>query len=348
MEAKLCKVVADKISERREYLALIDATKELNFDLYQKMVSAGERRTDALCVNEPSLSGIVKDQNSNNSITIKKPLNQSCQPVRNNKSARGKRSSKKGIHFSEKAENCNTNENVVNEEDQDEEEQSLHWGYSILMKEFHRRNGLRIKNKVTSKQANEKLKSFLAFKKLKEEHQKQANKKKGNGKKKKDESNLLLPESNETIKDPSNDKNETNKLVEVKELKKLNKETDEMLKKGSIKKNTEIVNVHDQIQSKKKKRVAESADTSSVNPIFKSKTEKEKIKEARKQLRELNERAERKIREKELQDQVEEDGEREDNPVVEVPKNPEQDKQGKGSDEAFTKISMKCEDTVSK
>ena len=69
----------------------------------------------------------------------------------------------------------------------------------------------------------------------------------------------------------------------------------------------EIINLHDKIQSKRK-LVTESNETSNINQIFKSKTEKEKIKEARKTLHELTERAERKNREKELEGKMEEIG----------------------------------------
>ena len=64
--------------------------------------------------------------------------------------------------------------------------------------------------------------------------------------------------------------------------------------------------------------MSESNEASNITQIFKSNTEKDKIKEARKTLRELNERAERKIKEKELQDQMELDTLKDDETGIEV------------------------------
>ena len=304
MEAKLSKVVADKVKERQEYLALIEATKDLNFDLYQKMVYAGEKRTDALTVHDP-----ISHENHKTPIECNSKINpkhppQNSQLARNNKLTRGKRGIKKGGQFSDNVASYDINQNVALEKKEDEEEQSLHWAYSILMKEFHRRNNLRGKNKVSSKKANDKLNSFLAFKKSKEEHQRKEKKKGSSDKQKLDQSSLTKPVNIENIKDSSNGNIDTNIAEELKELKKVKINTDGIAKKNATKKSVEIINLQDQIQSKKK-HVTESNETSSINQIFKSKTEREKIKEARKTLLELTERAERKNREKELEGKME-------------------------------------------
>ena len=60
MKSKLKNVVEKLQKERQEYLALIDATKDLNFELYQKMVSAGETRTGALFTNENTSSQTIE------------------------------------------------------------------------------------------------------------------------------------------------------------------------------------------------------------------------------------------------------------------------------------------------
>ena len=307
MEAKLSKVVAEKVMERQEYLALIDATKDINFDLYQKMVFAGEKRTDALTVHDPMSHENIKTPIECSSKINQKLPPQSSQLTRSNKLTRGKRVIKKGGQFSVDVASNNINQNAALEKKEDEEEQSLHWAYSILMKEFHRRNNLREKNKVSSKKANEKLNSFLAFKKLKEEHQRKEKKKISSDKQKLDQSSLTKPVNIDNIKDSSNGNIDTNNAEELKEFKKVKTNTDGIAKKNVKKKSVEIINLQDQIQSKKK-LVTESNETSRINQIFKSKTEKEKIKEARKTLHELTERAERKNREKELEGKMEEIG----------------------------------------
>ena len=281
------------------------------------MVTAGERRSDALSVNEPiNLANIpISTCNNNNSNSNFK--NQNTHPMRHSKQSKGKRSLKKCSRITNDIATNDENQNVTHEAEIDEEEQSLHWAYSILIKEFHRRNDLRVKTKVTSKVANEKLKSFLAFKKLKEEHQKKEHKKKGSMKKKPNESNLPSQENKDTTKGSANDENVLNKADEVKEQIEIKKETDKIVKKETKKKSVEIVNLHDQIQSKKK-FVSESNEASNITQIFKSNTEKDKIKEARKTLRELNERAERKMKEKELQDQMELDTLKDDETGIEV------------------------------
>ena len=147
----------------------------------------------------------------------------------------------------------------------------------------------------------------MAFKKLKEEHQRKEKKKISSDKQKLDQSSLTKPVNIDNIKDSSNSNIDTNNAEELKEFKKVKTNTDGIAKKNVKKKSVEIINLQDQIQSKKK-LVTESNEASRINQIFKSKTEKEKIKEARKTLHELTERAERKNREKELEGKMEEIG----------------------------------------
>ena len=147
----------------------------------------------------------------------------------------------------------------------------------------------------------------MAFKKLKEEHQRKEKKKISSDKQKLDQSSLTKPVNIDNIKDSSNGNIDTNNAEELKEFKKVKSNTDGIAKKNVKKKSVEIINLQDQIQSKKK-LVTESNEASRINQIFKSKTEKEKIKEARKTLHELTERAERKNREKELEGKIEEIG----------------------------------------
>ena len=297
------------------------------------MVTAGERRSDALSVNEPTNLANVPIQASNNNNSSSKLKNQNSHPMRHSNQSKGKRSVKKTSRINNEATSNDENQNITNETEIDEEEQSLHWAYSILIKEFHRRNDLRVKTKVTSKAANDKLKSFLAFKKLKEEHQKKEHKKKnGSIKKKSNELNLPILHNKEDL---SNDKNELKKADESEEVKEIKKETKEMVKQESKKKSVEIVNLHDQIQSKKK-FVSESNEASNITQIFKSKTEKDKIREARKALHELNERAERKIREKELQDQMELDNLKNDEITIDLKENALDAKEVKDSND-FTR-----------
>ena len=48
MKSKLAGIVKDLIVERQEYHALIEETKELNYELYKMMISADENHSGAL------------------------------------------------------------------------------------------------------------------------------------------------------------------------------------------------------------------------------------------------------------------------------------------------------------
>ena len=91
MEAKLTKVVEKLLEEKREYLSLIDATKEINFRLYQKMISAGEERTNDIESTKTSEHRQNKflqasDNNINRTRQIHETkIKRSPQPLRRNK-----------------------------------------------------------------------------------------------------------------------------------------------------------------------------------------------------------------------------------------------------------------------
>ena len=263
------------------------------------MVSAGEDRAGALFTNDNNSTQNVKQDSPPQPINIAPQQLQlpktgnNNQPLRRVRSARGKRSIKKGKRVLELSESVpitdNDNEKVV----QDEEEYSLNWAYDILVKEFNRRNEIRDKNVHTTKRANDKLESLLAFKKLKEQKKTLSSKSKRDDVIISDPCNNLPSEGDPTTTVSSTSSGEINTTEKAEESNTKHTDVGGKTKKGSTKRNVQILSLQDQIRSKKK-LVAETSDVIHVNQIFKSNTEKEKIQEAKKALYVLNDRAEKK------------------------------------------------------
>ena len=263
------------------------------------MVSAGENRAGALFTNDNNSTQNVKKDSPPQLINIASQQLQlpktgnNNQPLRRVRSARGKRSIRKGKRVLELSESApisnNDNEKVI----QDEEESSLNWAYDILVKEFNKRNEIRDKNVHTTKRANDKLESLLAFKKLKEQKNTLSSKLKKDAVIKSDSCNNLPSEGDPTTFVSSKSSGEINTTEKVEESNIKNNDVGGKKKKGSTKRKVQILSLQDQIRSKKK-LVAETSDVIHVNQIFKSNTEKEKIQEAKKALYKLNDRAEKK------------------------------------------------------
>ena len=154
-----------KLKERREYLDLIEETKEVNFDLYLKMVQADQKRSAALS-QKPLVDNATK------TIKIPESLKAPAQPLRRAKSCRTRRFMKKCKAVKEDVVE-ETNEVV----EQDQEEVALAWAYTVLVKEFYRRNEVRGKVTATKKKVNDKLEALWSFRKLREKKKNEERKK---------------------------------------------------------------------------------------------------------------------------------------------------------------------------
>ena len=149
VEEVLNKAMDSKLKDRREYLDLIEETKEINYDLYVKMIQADEKRQHALAKKDKgeNIGNPIKLQES---LKIPDLLKVQTKPLRRVKSTRPRRVTKK-CRAAKEAVIEEPHENAV----QDEEEIALAWAYTVLMKEFYRRNETRGKVNTIKKKAND-------------------------------------------------------------------------------------------------------------------------------------------------------------------------------------------------
>ena len=213
MNNKLNGLVEQRRKDRREYLLLMNATKALNFGLYQKMSSAndvannqsrmasgnehntGKQKTNECFDDKPSnvlqvpnnIIASNKDNHSSTNNDRSKNLNITKSP-RGCKSAVTKKKfhkiSKKVIRGTKSLPStslCEDDKNDDSDHDDDEEEMTITWARSVLLKEFNRRCDLRHQNKLPQKRVNHKLEAFQKFKRLQEEQRKKDAKKEAKG-----------------------------------------------------------------------------------------------------------------------------------------------------------------------
>ena len=261
-----------KLRERREYLDIIEETKEINYDLYLKMIQANGKRSVALAQK-------AHDDNAAKLIKMPEIMKEKAKPLRRVKSTKPRRVTKKC-----KAENKAAIEEPDDEVEQDEEEIALAWAYTVLMKEFYRRNEIRDKNVTTKKKVNDKLDALWRFRKLKEK-KKLEERKKNKERKLKD---MMKTASVSKVTSGPQQGGNTDK--------KDGKHTDEsdepngLKKKGSFKRKVQVVNLADQIKSKARKAADDGSNPLAQEQLYRIKTEDEKLDEAKKVLRYLKER----------------------------------------------------------
>ena len=279
VEEVLNKAMDSKLKDRREYLDLIEETKEINYDLYLKMMQADEKRQHALAQKDKG-ENVAKPKSlqpkaHQDSLMIPDLLKAQTKPLRRVKSTKPRRVTKK-CRAAKEAVIEEPDENAV----QDEEEIALAWAYTVLMKEFYRRNETRGKVNTIKKKANDKLEALWRFRKLKEK-KKVEERKKNKERKMKDMvktaavSKAISGSQNENKKDDKNaeEANDHNTLK----------------KKGSFKRKVQVVNLQDQIKSKRKP--GDDGDNPlAQDQLYRIKTEEEKVEEAKRVLRYLKER----------------------------------------------------------
>ena len=229
-----------KLQERREYLDLMEETKEINFNLYLKMVQAEETRTVAFA-QKGNLGKNTKSPNLPEKLKLPEVLKTQVRPLRRAKSTRQPRVTKK----------CKSTKETVVEEtdtvvDHDEEEIALAWAYSVLMKEFYRRNELRGKVGTTKKKINDKLEALWRFRKLKEKKKTEERKK---TKERKTKDMMKTATTVNTISSLQNGESASNKDAKCAEE---GNNLNVLKKKGSFKRKVQVINLQDQILSKRK------------------------------------------------------------------------------------------------
>ena len=94
MEEVLNKAMDVKLKERREYLDLIEETKEINFDLYLKMVQAEETRATALA-QKGNADKTTSTSKFPGALKLPDILTDQGRPLRRAKSTRQRRVTKK-------------------------------------------------------------------------------------------------------------------------------------------------------------------------------------------------------------------------------------------------------------
>ena len=276
-EQVLNKAMDIKLQERREYLDLMEETKEINFNLYLKMVQAEETRTVAFA-QKANLGKNTKSVNLPEKIKLPEVLKAQVRPLRRAKSTKQPRVTKK----------CkSTKETVVEETDtvaeHDEEEIALAWAYSVLMKEFYRRNELRGKVVCTKKKVNDKLEALWRFRKLKEKKKTEERKK---NKERKMKDMMKTASAVNTISSLQNGESASKKDGKCPEE---GNDLNVLKKKGSFKRKVQVINLQDQILSKRKPG-DDGGNPLTKDQHYKIKTEEEKVEEAKRVLRYLKER----------------------------------------------------------
>ena len=267
VEEVLNKAMAIKLKERREYLDIIEETKDINYDLYLKMIQANGKRSIALAQK-------ARDDNAAKVIVIPETLKEKAKPLRRVKSTKPRRVTKK----------CKAAIEEPDEEaEQDEEEIALAWAYTVLMKEFYRRNEVRGKNVTTKKKVNDKLDALWRFRKLKEK--KKLEERKKNKERKMNEMMKTVATSKAISGTQKGDK------VDQKDDKNADESNDlnGLKKKGSFKRKVQVVNLAEQIKSKRKP-AEDGSNPLDQEQLYKPKTDEEKVEEAKKVLRYLKER----------------------------------------------------------
>ena len=185
MKSKISKIVEKLIKERQEYRALIEETKEINYELYKMMISAEENHNGALYSSEISPTGSDESStcNSDASKELQPSLNKKVfkkgsediinglsdkdTHLRRTKSEKvRKRSFKKAGRVAIVKPKIMAAKDSKKILEADKESESLIWAQDILMKEYIRRNELRKNSKVAVKKANSKLETLNAFKHL--------------------------------------------------------------------------------------------------------------------------------------------------------------------------------------
>ena len=258
------------------------------------MVSAEGKRDVAFFENDDKESDVKTDTSHTSppathqlKSSNENGLSKTPRPIR---SSRVKRNSKKNKRNAAKTKNLLAVDSVV-EIEKDEAEAGLYWAAEILLTEYNRRTEYRDKIEGKSKRMNQKLQSFLLFKKM------QAEKKRQEEKKKKDEEKIaksiydnLLEDDDKKAGAENTQKGSIAKNCDG-NCKDFVKGNDAKNAKENTEPSKRIVKIVKREDEIKKSRNGKFVDLIQSNNIFESKAEKGKMKEAVQALCELNERA---------------------------------------------------------
>lgn len=289
VEKRLDEVLEEKVSERREFRQIIEQFRYTNTELYQKMATAGESRSNALFNKKAKwkLALVLPTVGAPTSETTKPIQEGTKSPMIKAKPSKKSKFVKKGKVLigkeTEKNIEIGTVEDVMDEND--EVIQSLKWAHDILLKETQKRKIIRAKKRSLKRRAHKKLQTLWMF-----HHQKDVTKKAKNKKIKEeiDSKNIYATmdkqEFNETedkgalIDDIKMDQNDPDPVFDE----------DVARDEKAERRKTIIVNLQKRLSFKKASRFA--------NGIRREeKTEEEKMKEAQKHLEWLQEKQKQNI-----------------------------------------------------
>ena len=275
---------------------MVSAEGKRDVAFFEKDDNESDVKTDTSHTSPPATQQL-KPSNENS-------LSKTPRPIR---SPRVKRNSKKNKRNAAKTKNLLAVDSVV-EIEKDEAEAGLYWAAEILLTEYNRRTEYRDKIEGKGKRINQKLQSFLLFKKMQAEKKKQEEeKKKCEEKSAKSIYYNLLEDTNKKAGAENGQKGFSVKNGDGngKDSIKGNNAKNDMKKSEPSKRVVKIVKREDEI---KKTTNGKFVDLIQGNQIFESKAEKGKMKEAVQALCELNERAKIKKMQERLEKELE-DGE---------------------------------------
>ena len=278
MQDTLKHMLEEKLQERREFRALIEQFRYTNTELYQKMAEAGETRNNVLCNKKAKwkLASVLPQEKNPKLVKAISTLNA--------KTSKGKSSTIKAKVEPKVVDKAKVEE-VLDEND--EVVQSLKWACDILLKEHNKRREIRTKRGSVKRKARDKIQGAWAAKYLNEVN------KKAKTKKAVDVGiyeNMKIPQEVDSKKDDLgalvDDIPKT--MLTKSQYEDVESEDEEPVSKGK----TTIVNLQKQLASRCKE--GKNASRSSGRD-WASKTEEEKLNEAKRHLEWLQEKQKKDI-----------------------------------------------------
>ena len=175
MEDKINSVFEEKLSDRRDYLEMINQIRGNKDDLYKKMEKVGEKRKDALFAGETGDTTTQHPKDQKSPDHHQKPSKDFQPNLKRTQSKKGSRkggNNKGGTHPNK---TNGDNSNVTQEKDfvqQDEEVVALTWAFKTLKEDIKRRKEKHKKSKKIDLKKMQKMQAYLRFKEDLEERSK--------------------------------------------------------------------------------------------------------------------------------------------------------------------------------
>ena len=284
IEKKLEETFQEKLSERREFRKIIEQFRYTNTDLYQKMATAGESRSNALFNKKAKwkLALVLPNGSTPGTETAKADIATTKSPMFKPKAPKKSKFVKKGKVLLGKKEDekieLGTVEDVMDEND--DVIQSLKWARDILLKETEKRKKIRAQKRSLKRRAGKKLQTLWTF-----HHQKEASKKAKSKKIKEENDSKNVYTNLDRDKDDDTKQEDAGALID--DIKMVHNDPDpfddEEEDEVHEKRKTIIINLQKRLSFKKASRFANRVKRE-------EKTEEEKLKDAQKHLEYLQEK----------------------------------------------------------